>query len=58
MYCIVVDNTTTGPEKEFSRNYDDHIEKLESIGTVLVYLKSTVLVVTMWRWCILCNPEK
>jgi hypothetical protein len=47
----------TGPEREFSRDYDDHIEKLESIITVLVYC-STVLVVTMWRLCILCRPEK
>jgi hypothetical protein len=33
---VVVNNAMTGPEREFSRDYDDYIEKLESIGTVLV----------------------
>jgi len=36
MYCTVALSAMTGPEREFSRDYDDHIEKLESIGTVLV----------------------
>ena len=36
MYCTVVDNAMTGPERELSRNYNDHIEKLESIGALLV----------------------
>lgn len=36
MYFTVVVNAMTGPEREFSRDYDNHIEKLENISTVLV----------------------
>jgi hypothetical protein len=34
--CVVVVNAVTGSEREFSRGYDDHIEKRESLGTVPV----------------------
>lgn len=34
--CVVVVNAMTSPDREFSRCYDDHIEKRESLGTVPV----------------------
>ena len=48
-----------GPEREITHGYDDRIKKLEIISTLPVEYCTVlpVLVVTMWRLYIPCNPE-